>query len=351
MPKKSNMNRRQFLGYSATGLTTVCALSGLTSCSKDKESRREKPFSGQKEQQQLSPPVDQSPTGKTSMMPSRVLGKTGLRVSALSFGGGSQFLENKDGIWEPLLERAIKLGVNLFDTSSGYQWKASLSSEERFGRILPPYREKIILSTKCDSRDVETARLNFERSLKCMRTDYVDILMIHSIEANEDLAALEKGVYRFAVRQKEQGTARFIGFSSMNSAEKSKAMIDAFDLDVCLLAMNPTKYGDFVKLALPSAREKNLGILAMKVMRNLVGKDNTTPQELLGYALDQQGVASAVVGHIGPDTLESNARLIRKMPLSNSQPRRNTLLEKRLSRYAGAKHLCWACPGYTDSYC
>ena len=74
---------------------------------------------------------------------------------------------------------------------------------------------------------------------------------------------------------KEEGLTRFIGFSSMNSAEKSRDLIRRFDVDVCIIAMNPTQYGSFAQVALPAAREKNVGVFAMKVMRNIVGKEAT----------------------------------------------------------------------------
>mgnify|MGYP000362529536 CR=1 FL=1 len=94
-----------------------------------------------------------------------------------------------------IVDAALDHGINLFDTSSSYQWGASMTSEERYGRILPKYRSEILISTKMETRDVDQALKEFERSLKRLRTDYVDFLLIHSIEASEDLAALEKGLY------------------------------------------------------------------------------------------------------------------------------------------------------------
>ena len=71
---------------------------------------------------------------KPDSVPCRLLGKTGLEVSILSFGGGSQFQMNKNGEWEKLLEEAVSCGVNLFDTASSYsEFKKSeddLSSED-----------------------------------------------------------------------------------------------------------------------------------------------------------------------------------------------------------------------------
>jgi aryl-alcohol dehydrogenase-like predicted oxidoreductase len=282
-----------------------------------------------------------------SKMPVRVLGKTGLSVSILSFGGGSQFLKSRDGDWEPILQKAIAEGVNLFDTSSAYQWGASKSSEERFGEILPAYRKQVIISTKVDTRDVSKGLLEFERSLERMKTDYVDILLIHSIEPSEDLAALEQGMYKELVRLKKEGQARFIGFSSMNSAEKSRHILEAFDVDVCILAMNATKYGNFAKIALPAAQAKNVGVIAMKIMRDIVGV-KASAHECMQYAWTQPGVASAVVAHSCMDHLAANIDIAKDRGAGKRSALNRDELEQRLAGMAGPHALRWARSDYYD---
>ncbi len=283
----------------------------------------------------------------TALMPKRTLGATGLEVSMLSFGCGSQFLKNPDGEWEPLLERAIELGVNYFDTSSSYLFNASMSSEQRLGLILPKYRKDVYISTKFDSRDVDGAMKEFEKSLKDLKTDYVDVLMVHSIDSNEDISSIEQGVYNKMRSLKEQGVARNIGFSSMNSAEKSREFIEKLDPDVCILAMNPTQYGDFAKVALPSARQRKIGTLAMKVMRDIVGKE-ASARELMSYALSQPGIATALIGHYGIQTLEENVALVIELAGLENVDSSNKSLEGRMAHLAGPHALCWARKDYTD---
>lgn len=322
---EESISRRKFLeraGACAAGASVL----GLASCSSSPD----------------------TPAGKTaSTLPVRTLGKTGLEVSLLTFGGGSQFLMNEDGDWEPILERAVAEGITLFDTASTYRWGATMSSEERFGRILPAYRDRILLSTKFNERDPDAAKAEIEQSLKWLKTDYVDILMIHSVEESEDLDAFEKGMYQEMLKLKEQGVARFIGFSSMNSAQRSRELLERLDLDVALLAMNPTKYGDFAETALPVAREKNVGVLAMKVMRDIVGKD-ATPTELLQYAWTQEGVATAAVGHYGMKVFEENLQITRDFTSVKTASLDHRELERRLAPLAGPHQLCWARPGYRD---
>lgn len=322
MARDKSLTRREFIQYSAAGLAAASATCAVTGCS---------------EAQALT-------------MPTRTLGATGLEVSALSFGGGSQFLANGDGDWEVMLERAVSLGINLFDTSSSYQWDAGMSSEERFGEVLSPIRDQLLISTKFDSRDPSEAMREFDRSLERMKTDYVDVLFIHAIVPSDDIAALDTGVYAMLRRLKEEGTVRFTGFSSMDSAERSREAIEQLEFDVALLAMNATGYGDFVTETLPAARAKNVGVLAMKVMRDLVGQ-SATSEELLAYAMSLEGVATALIGHHGMATLEENVRIVQATAsgdgpaMAGSERRR---LESRLAHLAGPHALCWARPGYVD---
>ncbi len=75
--------------------------------------------------------------------------------------------------------------------------------------------------------------------------------------------------------------------------------------------MNATKYGGFAETILPAARKKNMGVIAMKVMRDIVG-EAATPRELLEYAPPQEGVASATIGHWSIETLQENIRIARE---------------------------------------
>jgi predicted aldo/keto reductase-like oxidoreductase len=315
------ISRRDFLHYSAAGLAAASAAGPIAGWARD-------------------------PT----LLPTRPLGATGMQVSLLTFGGGSQFLANGDGEWEPMLERAVVAGINYFDTSSSYHWDAGMSSEERFGEVLSPVRNRLYIATKFDSRDPDDAAREFERSLQRMRTDYVDVLLIHAIVPSDDIAFLERGVYAMLRRLKEEGSARFIGFSSMDSAERSREAIERLEFDVALLAMNPTRYGGFVAETLPAARERHMGVLAMKVMRDVVG-EAATADELMRYALSRDGVAGTVIGHHGLPILEQNIEIVRSIapnPESSMGPTESQHLEARLSGLAGPHALCWARPGYVD---
>jgi len=322
--KKMSINRRRFIQKSSMAAAALTAGSMLPmACNSSKSSKK--------------------------TFPSRILGKTGEKISILGYGGGSQFMRMPDGEWEPHMEYALASGINYFDTASTYGADTSNPSESRYGEILPPHRDNIILLTKIHERDPEKAREEFEESLKRLKTDYVDILLIHAITPDDVLADIEKGVYKMISDLKEQKAIRYIGFSSMDSAERSKELIENLDFDVTLLAMNPTNYGNFTEVALPAARQKNMGVIAMKVMRDIVNV-HAKPKELIEYAWNLEGVNCALISHTGMGPLKENIDLAIQYGNQGQQATRSNDLEERLKFLASSDQLVYARPGYQDGF-
>lgn len=324
---KNDFTRREFLTTTAKGAAFVSAVGVYNSCKSSRET-------------------------ETDQVPKRVLGKTGMEVSILSFGGGSQFLKNKNGDWEKLLEASINSGINLYDTSPDYtvvsrDGSKAFTSEERFGEILPAYRDRVFITTKLNDRVSGFARKTVEESLVKMKTGYIDILLMHAINEKDSLAEIEDGVYKEMVEMKNEGIANHIGFSSMDSAERSKELLENLEIDVVEMALNPTVYGDYPGIAFPVAIEKNVGIIAMKVMRDIVGKA-AEAKELFEYAWSQEGVASSLVGHFGLDILKENIGLAIGYGKEKVVNIDREELESRLTPYAGPHALCWARPDYRD---
>ena len=285
-------------------------------------------------------------TGKKGL-PVRSLGKTGEKISILGYGGGSQFMLMPDGEWEPHMQYALDSGINYFDTASDYGADHPKTSEMRFGEILPPHRKKILLLTKIDARDPEKAKPEFEQSLERLKTSYVDMVLIHAVTADDKLSSISSGMYNYIQGLKEQKMARFIGFSSMDSAERSKELIENLDFDVVLLALNPTHYRNFAEVALPSARKKNMGVMAIKVMRNIVNK-NATPRELLEYVWGLEGVSCALVSQTGMDPLKQNIEIAKSYTGAKQSNAYRKDLEFRMASLAGPHALEWAREGYRD---
>ena len=321
---KKSLSRRRFIKTTSAAAVAVSAAGMFTQCS-------------------------QSGTlvGKNGM-PLRVLGKTGEKISILGYGCGSQFMLMDEGAWQPHVEYAFEAGINYFDTASTYGEGQPVSSEERLGTIIPAIRKDIFLLTKIHERDPLKARDEFERSLARLRTDYVDVLLIHAILPEDEVSAIEDGVYQLAAELKRKKMVRYIGFSSMDSAEKSRDLLEKLDFDVTLLALNATNYGSFVQTSLPSAIAKNVGVISMKIMRNIIDKGVARPEELLAYNWNLPGVAVNLVSQTGMEPLKQNIEIALNYGKGNYASLDGRELEQRLAYLNTPETFDWASKGYID---
>ena len=158
--------------------------------------------------------------GKSDVIPTRRrLGNTDLRVSILGFGASP--LGNVFGVANPAegvraVHHAINEGINLFDVSPYY---GLTLAEQRLGQALQGRRAEVVLSTKCGRYGVDEfdfsprrIRLEFEQSLKRLRTDFVDILFAHDIEFGFSEQIIGETIPAMRQLQKE-GKVRYVGIS------------------------------------------------------------------------------------------------------------------------------------------
>src|SRR5580658_6269412 len=117
--------------------------------------------------------------GASAGMPTRVLGKTGARVSILAMGGGSRFLQYDEGQAAEAVHKVLDLGVTYIDTSDDYG--QNHLSERRIGAAIKGRRDRIFLATKVSTRVPDEVPRGVELSLQCLQVDHVDLLHIHSI--------------------------------------------------------------------------------------------------------------------------------------------------------------------------
>ena len=291
-----------------------------------------------------------SPAPVSAKLPRRRLGRTGMEISGLVFGAGKFFQELPDGQWEPLVQRALELGVNYFDEASGYHFnKLNAHSETRLGQILPAHRKSVYVCTKLDQRDSELAKRELEGCLQRLRMDYVDVLMIHSITQKEtDVGALEKGIYAQLRKWKATGVARHIGFSTMmTDGPMTGKLIEVLDPDVTLMAISAAKHGSIAENALPAAKARNTGFIAMKMLRDVVGKGPASARELLHYGWSHPGVAALCVGHSSLQQLEENAKTVHDLARGIAALDRGAL-ERKLAHLATPETLSWVRPDYSD---
>jgi len=290
-------------------------------------------------------------------LPSRTLGRTGANVSILAFGCGSRFLMYADEAKaQAALNQAVDLGITYLDTAYAY---GDGKSETRVGQFLKDRRKEVWVATKIPDRTRDEFMRRLESSLKRLQTDHVDLLHIHSLRHEDDLAKIEApdGALKGLLEAREQKMTRAIGMTSHTSGEVLASAIERHDLDCVQMALNACRNGRFEELALTAARKKNLGVIAMKITGQEFllgtgdGKSDIT--SLLQYSLSLP-VTTAVVGMPRLEMLEHNISVAKNFsPLPDDemnrlrkavQPSREGL-EKNLSGHLDGPtempHLFW----------
>jgi aryl-alcohol dehydrogenase-like predicted oxidoreductase len=254
-------------------------------------------------------------------LPSRTLGRTGAKVSILAFGCGSRFLMyQEEDAAQAALNHAIDLGITYLDTAYAY---GDGKSETRVGMVMATRRKEVWLATKIPDRTRDGFMRRLEGSLKRLQTDHVDLVHMHSLGQFDDLAKIEApdGAMKAALEAREQKMARFIGMTSHTNGEVMAQAIEHNDLDCVQMALNASRNGRFEELALPAAKKKNLGVIAMKVTGQefLLGSGKAEMSSLLRYSMSLP-VTTAVVGMPHLEMLEQNIATARSFsPLSGDE--------------------------------
>jgi uncharacterized protein len=271
-------------------------------------------------------------------LPTRALGKTGARVSILAMGAGSRFLMYKEEDQAiGAAQKALDLGITYIDTSDDYG-KNHLS-EQRIGKALKGRRDGVFLATKLSNRNGAETRRVVEESLKALQVDQVDLIHIHSLTSEDDLARIEAkgGVLEQLMKLKDQKLTRFIGITSHTDPGVLKTALERHDFDCTQMALNGAMVGmksgtggmvpndamkaSFETLALPVANRKHMGVLAMKIFAQDALIKQAAPEKLLYYTLSLP-VTAAVVGMPKLEYIEKNVQLakaFRPLPKSEMQ--------------------------------
>lgn len=173
----------------------------------------------------------------------RVLGRTGLSVSAIALGCEGFMNKTAEKVKEEF-DFAVKNGINFLDIyASNPDLRANL------GYALEGRREKFIIqghlcSTWEDgqylrTRDPEKTRWAFEEQLRLLKTNYLDVGMIHYVDGEEDFKQVFNGpIIQLALQWKEEGRIRYIGMSSHNP-RVARMAVETGLVDVLMFAVNP----------------------------------------------------------------------------------------------------------------
>ena len=266
MTRSEKVSRREFLEKTTLAASAAAALPALAAAA--------------------GAPSAAAPPAATGTIPHRTLGRTKASVSMLAMGCGSRFLMYPAEEASGVLERALALGINYFDTAMDY---GEGESETRVGRVMATRRKDVFLATKVPTRarTRDAALKEVEASLKRLQTDHVDLLHLHSLGLGDDLARIEAadGAIKAAYELRDQKVARFIGMTSHTDGATMARAIEHNDLDCVQMAMNPVRALGFEELALTAAKKKDLGVILMKVtgQEKLLGAGGAEASALLRY--------------------------------------------------------------------
>jgi aryl-alcohol dehydrogenase-like predicted oxidoreductase len=200
---------------------------------------------------------------KNGKIEKRTLGKTGINLSVIGFGGIVVMNATTEQAASRVKE-AIDFGVNYFDVAPSYG-----NAEEMLGPALEPYRKDIYLACKTGERSKDGARRELEESLKKLKTDYFDIYQLHAVTSLEDVDQIfsEDGAMKTFIKAQEEGLVKNLGFSA-HSVEAASELMKRFEFDTILFPFNYTCWfhGDFGPQVMEMAKSKDMGILALKSM-------------------------------------------------------------------------------------
>jgi len=160
--------------------------------------------------------------------------------------------------------RRFSYGINYFDVAPSYG-----NAELMLGPALEPYRKNIFLACKTGERKKEGSRKELEQSLRNLETDYFDLYQLHAVTNLKDVDTIfsNDGAMRTFLEAREEGKVRFLGFSA-HSVEAALELMSRFNFDTILFPFNYATWyaGNFGPMVMEKAKEKNMGILALKAM-------------------------------------------------------------------------------------
>lgn len=231
----------------------------------------------------------------SELIPRRLLGSTGEKVSAIGLGGWHLGLPTVDEqLSLRIVRTAIDRGLNFMDNSWDYN---NGTSEIRMGKALRDgYRDKAFLMTKIDGRSKKEAARQLDESLRRLQTDHIDLVQHHEIIRFEDPHRIfdDEGANSALVGAQRAGKLRYIGFTGHKDPRIHLHMLEvarehgfAFDTVQMPLNVMDAHYRSFEKLVLPELVKQKIGVLGMKSMANgIILKSGTvTAVECLHYAL------------------------------------------------------------------
>ena len=225
------------------------------------------------------------------------LGKTGLRISRMGFGGIPIQWIDAEGT-KNLMQKLMEAGVNYIDTARGYT-----VSEQYLGYGLEGIRDKFVLATKSMARTKDAMAADIETSLKNLRTDYIDLYQVHNPSMEQlDTVIGEGGALEALLEAKKAGKIGHIGLTAHSAAVFERAL----SLDWVETIMFPYNIVENQgEKLIAKCREKNIGFIDMKP---LAGGAIENAALALRYVCSNPGVTVVIPGMAETSELEENVK-------------------------------------------
>lgn len=225
------------------------------------------------------------------------LGRTGLRISRMGFGGIPIQRIDAEGT-KNLMQKLMEAGVNYIDTARGYT-----VSEQYLGYGLEGIRDKFVLATKSMARTKDAMAADIETSLKNLRTDYIDLYQVHNPSMEQlDTVIGEGGALEALLEAKKAGKIGHIGLTAHSAAVFERAL----SLDWVETIMFPYNIVENQgEKLIAKCREKNIGFIDMKP---LAGGAIENAALALRFVCSNPAVTVVIPGMAETSELEENAK-------------------------------------------
>ena len=252
-------------------------------------------------------------------MPTRNLGKTGYKVGLFSLGAQAAVEQpNNFDVAVPIIERCLDLGVNLIDTAPRYGFPERWS-EQYIGRVMQHRRNDAFLCTKTRKRSRDAALRDIEQSLKLMKTDHLDLWLLHNIGIPEEVNAVfaKGGAMEAFIQMHDQKVVRYLGVTAHYQPEPIIDILNRFPFDACVLALNAADRHNphsFTAQLLPLAVEKQMGIIGMKIASRGRILSTWTPPPVEQQQRSWEGVAT----HPGTLNIRDATNYVLSLPVSTN---------------------------------
>lgn len=250
---------------------------------------------------------------RTLKLPTHPLGRTGREVTLFGLGGeGVLRTYGQEPEAGKVIQRALDLGVNYFDSAPAYA-----GCLDYYGAFLGERRSGIFLASKTADRTRDGSLTLLDGTLRRLRTDYLDLWQLHDVRTRAEVKRIFSGdgAIHALLQARAEGRVRHVGITGHHDPAVLVEAMEQFDFDTVLIPLNCADVHrlSFVREVLPAARAKGTGVIAMKVYSaGLLASPASAcgAADALRYGLSLDGVACAIVGCRTTVEVEDNARAV-----------------------------------------